>query len=279
MIDNDPVLINGQELKSKIESIRSKCLEYHQEFDKEWREKGRISYHNENHIMATLKAASFLVDAAFNRSDDPLNLKEDLEKWNQEHPSEQITENEFDYVVQIAFACHDLGNIARLDEEKISYLEKYTSDNAEERSKQIAEKIIQQSSLSDDQKRRFLSLIKHLIAQTTFQPKEQDLNQPFSIFTRVVDQIGGNLFNTQEDRVYGLIQEFVYEKETFSFIPANFFNFVRLRFPQLVNDEGKRNKILEILGKNLPVEIEGFRQDQVTITKDDLPIKPNKLKA
>lgn len=275
MIDNQPEVINGQELQSEIESIRNRCLNYHEYFDNEWKKEGRISYHNENHIRATLKTASFLVDEAFKRinSDDPLNLRKDLQKWNQLHQDEQITENEFDYVVQIAFACHDLGNITQLDENgEIVYLQGYIAAKAEERSQQIAQKIINESFLTDDQKRRFLPLVKHLIAQTTFQPTEEDLNQPFSIFTRVVDQIGGNLFNNQsiEDIVLGLVEENAYEKENFSFIPYNFFNFVRLRFPQLVSDQNKRNQILDIFGiKQLPEEIK-VNENQIKIEKKTL---------
>ncbi len=266
------------ELNQPVENIIRGCLNLHKNFDKEWKNQGRISYHNENHVRATLVAAEKLVKAAFNieNPQDPLGLKNDLNKWNELNPEGKVTEEEFLDVVRLAFSFHDLGNIAKLNEKgEIEYLDIYRAQGAEERSVQIAEKIINESSLTDDQKKRFLPLVSHLIRQTTYQPSENDKGRPFASSARVIDQVGGNLFNGQEARVLGLIEENVHESEggDFSFTPNKFFNFVRIRFPQLVDDENLRIQITQIFGVSLPEEIPNLKDQNITLTQSDLPIR------
>lgn len=173
----------------------------------------------------------------------------------------------------MAFAAHDLGNIVSGFDKNgnIIFLDKYQANGAEERSKQIAEHLISKLSLNDDQKRKFLPLIAYLIDQTKFLFDEGGENKPFARFVRVVDQIGGNLFNSQDNRVIGLIFENVFEQGTYTIKDPNyFFNFVINRFPQLVGEESKIKDILSIWGKELPQK-EIYIDKPITIKESDLP--------
>lgn len=215
-------------------------------------------------------------ESSAEENNDPLGIKGDLEKWNNEHPNLKIKDNEFSFVVRMAFAAHDLGNIASGFDENgnIVFLDKYQAKDAEERSKEIAKFLISQSSLDDDQKRRFLPLITHLIDQTKYFFDEGGKDKLFARFVRVVDQIGGNLFskdypNDQQDLSLGVLYETIYEKGESTFTPNVLFNFVVNRFPELVEDENLRNNILRIFGKSLPNKIE-YNENQITIKKEAL---------
>jgi hypothetical protein len=270
--------------KIENQELIKNCLSIHAEFDRRWKEeKGHLaSYHNENHIQATIKAATQLINKAFNGEIDPLDLRGDLQRWNQANPNAQITKSGFLEAVCLAFSMHDLGNIAcgvKFDEKgnlQLDYLDGYRAQGAEERSIQIAREIIGKSGLDEEKKRRYLPLIEYLINQTVFKPQkpsQEDKNKPFYIFVQVVDQIGGNLFNTQsrEESVFGLIEENVFEKykkgETFIFNPYRFLNFVNLRLPDLVGDE-KADMIFQAFGKEKPSMIDA-KDEQITIKPED----------
>jgi hypothetical protein len=272
------------EISFEAEKIIQLSLKFHKEFDRRWKEEKRhsASYHNENHIQATIDAATLLINKAFNRV-DPLDLRGDLQNWNQANPNAQITESEFLEAVCLAFSMHDLGNIAcglKVDEKGVlqpDYLDGYRAEGAEARSIQIAKEIIGRSELDEEKKKRYLPLIEYLIAQTVFKPQkpsQEDKNKPFYIFVQVVDQIGGNLFNTQsrKESIFGLVEENVFEKykkgETFIFNPYRFFNFVNLRLPELVGDE-EADMIFKAFEKEKPSMID-LKNEQITITPEDL---------
>ncbi|GBD34519.1 hypothetical protein HRbin35_00244 [bacterium HR35] len=235
-----------------IGKVIKESISLHQRFNKE--SKVESSFHNENHIEAVLEALEKLIIAAKN-GNDPLNIRSDLERWNKENNVEPpITLEEFWFIALIAFACHDLGNIATLENEKLIFLSQYTSKDAEERSKRIAEYLLNQTNLDETTKQIWLPLIFHLIDQTKFQP--EDTSKPFAIFVRVVDQIGGNLFNKDRTKsILGLIYEIANEgrgNETFN--PHSFYNFPYFRFQELVLDEEIRKAVLNIWEKEIKLE-------------------------
>jgi len=246
--------------KTNYQEIIVQCLGWHDEFDQRW---GKDSFHNRHHIEATMKAASTLVAKAM-EGNDPLGILQDLKDWNDKNPSSQVTNDELPTVVSLAFALHDLGNIASgLKNGKITFLDKYQANGAEERSQEIAEEVINNSKLSSNQKQRWLPLIKHLIGQTTYQPQGQE---PFGLFARVADQIGNGVLNIKRDEmVDGLLNEMVGENPDATFKPYFFYNFVHERFPQLVPDEATREKILGIWQKNLPPKKENLPSKEIKI--------------
>jgi hypothetical protein len=242
-----------------VEVLVNKALNFHKEFDKKWRENYPYSFHNQYHIKACIASIKKLLEAAL-KGKDPLGIKKDLDKWNQEHKS-NITLKDFILILILAFAFHDLGNIAEVRDGEITFLDGYKSEGAEERSKEIALKL-----MNGKIKGEWQELILHLIEETKFNITEE---RPFSILVRVIDQIGGNLFNEDRTRVLGLILELVKEKGGLTFKPYNFFNFVRIRIGELITQQEVRKSVLEIWDKDLPKPID-LPQEVKTITNENL---------
>ena len=80
---------------------------------------------------------------------------------------------------------------------------------------------------------------------------------------RVVDQIGANLLSSGDDKERGLIVEKITEFPNFQFNPNILFNFVRIRFPQLVGDKEKRKQVYKILGKKEPEKIDFYKNIEI----------------
>jgi hypothetical protein len=243
-----------------VEVLVNKALNFHKEFDKKWRENYPYSFHNQYHIKACINSIKKLFEAAL-KGEDPLRIRENLDKWNQEHKS-NISLKDFILILILAFAFHDLGNIAEVRDGEITFLDGYKSEGAEERSKEIALKLMEEKKI----KREWQELILHLIEETKFNITEE---RPFSILVRVIDQIGGNLFNEDRTRVLGLILELVKEKGKFTFNPHKFFNFVRIRIGELITQQEIRKSVLEIWGKELPKPID-LPQEDITLTPEDV---------
>ncbi len=235
--------------------ILAQCLNWHKKFKQEhWQ--GKASFHDEYHIQSTLEAVTLLIRAARKISTDPLKILADLETWNTQHPEIQITEDEFGLAARLAFACHDLGNILKttiLENNQVEpvFWQTYTAQNAEARSQAAASALIHASKLPETLKLKLLPLVNHLIDQTQFALAEP---VPFYRFAKVVDQIGNSLFTTNRECQVGLLEEMVGENPDTEINPFQFFNFARIRFPELLPDETARHQILHIWGKDLPEE-------------------------
>lgn len=242
-----------------VEVLVNKALNFHKEFDKKWRENYPYSFHNQYHIKACITSIKKLLEAAL-KGKDPLGIKKDLDKWNQEHKS-NISLKDFILILILAFAFHDLGNISEVRDGEITFLDGYKSEGAEERSKEIALKL-----MNGKIKGEWQELILHLIEETKFNITEE---RPFSILVRVIDQIGGNLFNEDRTRVLGLILELVKEKGRFAFNPYKFFNFVRIRIGELIKQPETRELVLKIWGRGLPKPID-LPQEDIALTPEDV---------
>ena len=260
--------IGENEALSPTEAIEGNYLEWYQEFDEQnWQKE--YSLHNPDHIRADFESADLLIQAALKGNDsDPLGIIKDLEAWNKDRPEAKISREELPLVVRIAFAAHDLGNIASQAKEvdgKLSldyFKDGYKAKNAEARSQQIAEQVIKASELIQDQKDRFQPLVNHLVNETKYDFGEKT---QFQVFMRVVDQIGNDLFSSNENRVIGLLMEMANENPEAVFVPDAFFNFSLRRFGELVPSEKTREAVLAIWGKDLPDEIPGLEKGKVRV--------------
>lgn len=259
------------------ERIGNQSREWHDQFDREiWGEK--LSFHNWKHVEAVEKAGTLLIEAVI-KGHDPLGLKEHIDRWNKDNPEAQIKSLEdFATIYRIAVYCHDNGNIIRqldFSDGHCSpiYLDGYTADNAENRSIEIATALIDMSSLTNEDKTRLKKIVAHLIEQTRFGYDKNDSEGklPFAKLMRVADQIGNDFFSTNEERVWGLLEEQLGEKPDSQIDPHYFFNFVLERFPQLVKDENIRNQILQIWGVSMPKERLNLPQG-IPLSKDKVPV-------
>ncbi len=238
-------------LRSTQEIVRH-CLLLHEQVDTILLQQSNDhlpAFHNQDHVQATIDAATLLVEAAHN-SNDPLHLLDDLKTWNTLHPEAAIDEPDLLKVVQLAFACHDLGNILSekntteelhqiTPKHKPNYLPHYTATGAEDRSRVLATKL--------GIKKQFIPLIQHLIDQTKPESAQIDKKLPFSQFARVVDQLGNQIFNKNRAYPAGLIAEDLKEgkprPETYN--PIFMLNFNNRNHSNLISPE-VHAKILEI---------------------------------
>lgn len=260
--------IGEQEQKdtSLVKKITDQCLVWHQEFNSAYWQK-KPSFHDQDHVLATIKAGTRLWQAACQEDRDPLEIKRNLELWNQSHPRNAVDEAELGKGMEIAFACHDLGNIAAKAKKenggvKIIFHDAYRAKGAEERSQKIAKTIIKVSDLDEELKGRLLPLVVHLIGEAVYTGGQ---DKPFGVMVRVVDQIGNDLFNANQEKAKGLLEEMRAEDAGATFNPDFFFNFARQRFPQLVASQATRQAILEIWEKSLAGEVTGLPNEQVSV--------------
>ena len=195
------------ELRQSADTIVQRSLSLHALFDEEW---GEPSYHNQYHIMATLET----IDAVFDsiHANDPLDMRTQITAWNQANPDAKI----FDQMVlrqafRIAFACHDVGNITASEpiseQGEIVFADEYQSVGAEERSKVVCKKFINDVFESHPQKTCVEVLALHIIEQTKF-GGEMHHQRPFWTLVQTIDQIGSAYFSRHqnEELVAGLIQ-------------------------------------------------------------------------
>lgn len=196
------------ELSSSVDMIVARSLYVHTLFDQEW---GKPSYHNQFHIAATLET----VDAVFDslQKDDLFGIGAQMDQWNQQNPDQHIS----DPVVlrqafRAAFACHDLGNITAdepisLDGELV-LADVYRSVGAEERSKLICKRFVDETLGEHAQKALIATLAEHIIEQTKF-GQDQFANRPFWTLVQTIDQVGSAYFSARqnEELIAGLIQE------------------------------------------------------------------------
>lgn len=248
----------------KTNEVVGVCLDAHKRFDREvWAKE--YSFHDESHISSVIASSDILIDGVMS-GDDPLDLLGDLDRWNVEHPQNVVNPSEIKDVFRLAFAMHDLGNIAeKIDENgNFVFLEKYVADKAEERSIGMVDKLLKVSGVKKEEADRLSPLIKHIIQNTVFDPEDREA--PFAIYTRVTDQIGNNYFSGKNsfDRSLSLATEIQNETKDKTFKPDEFINFTVWRFKALVPDEVKRAKILKIWNKQEVNPVAGLNDNEVS---------------
>jgi hypothetical protein len=241
-----------KDIDSLVNDLLNEAFSYYDSFDRKWKNEGNsFSFHNSSHIRAVIKTAQMLYIAAI-KGDDPLNLLNDLEKWNNAYKNTNISKEELEIILRLAFAFHDLGNIGDINTAgNFVFLNIYKAEEAEERSKKIATKLIRNSNLPEDLKKRYLPLIIEIIEQTKLNYSDDEgSDKPFAKFVRICDQIGSVLFRDDfEESIIGLNEEMKKEigKPLFSIEESRYFG--RKRFLQLIPDVKIRKRILKILNR------------------------------
>lgn len=286
-------IVEPKEVSNSQEIFNESCR-LHERFDAEvWKkdDPNRESFHNKDHLIAVREAAFTLMNGI--EKDDPLDIKGDLKKWNDEHGT-SITLLEFKEIVEEFVAIHDSGNIAgavRIAKGKIEadFLPGYTAKDAEDRSRHHADVILPAMVKDETKLKSHLPLVKHLIWQTRYMVDQADQHQPFATFARVVDQIGNDLHRYGEDEnkkvkklaaVEGLKNEWVWENSDRIESPHFMINFIDTRFPQLVPDDptNRRQRILQLWKRQMPEVDNTYAKDKVPLKVFSF-IKPARLAA
>jgi len=275
-IDSKVEFVVAKEAPSSQE-IFDQSLRWHDEFNARfWKDKE--SYHDRDHVEAADTALQLFVEEAFKENGkDPLDIKGNLKRWNENHPEAFVEEKDFAEVCKLFIGFHDNGNImedVKLVDGKWEpvYLEKgYKAEDAEDRSAKIAARVLRNLP-EKDPRHKFIPLIQQLINETKFMLTDE--KQEFALLSRVADQIGNGLFNKKGTKcVEGLRQEMVHEKPERTYYPSpDFFaNFERQRLDQLVPDTNTQTQLLDVLQKPLPEPRAGFSKDP-DIRMDSVPM-------
>ncbi len=221
-------LINNETLHAVTETLVGFSVSAHQYFVAKvwpknpnaltWKVNGVAAtpcYHSEHHIFGATYAAAAITNSIENT--DPFAIKNELQRWNEKNNSE-ITLDEFSEILQIVFATHDLGNLTKTDqitmnngEITLDYADSFQLEltTTEERSAQIALKLIAefdpQRKITEPMKR----LLKHLIMQTVFRGETTQSEEPFWLVVQTVDQIGTHYFSNYPiwQAVSGILNE------------------------------------------------------------------------
>lgn len=259
------------------EQVINNSLKRHEEFDKKWRKEHGESYHNKEHIKATLKTVDKLFDKA-EQGIDPLNIAHDIEKWNEmKRKAYEETNADVEYepitmemakdIFKQAFAEHDSGNI--MLENGVSLTE-YTAKGAEDRSKEIYHRRIYnlpESEMDHLTRDQYENLGTHVIEKTkvNFDLTGDEYDEPFWRLVAVIDQLGNRAETENEHSTDGLITEMSVENPEGTMSEYDFYNWDAIRSKKLIPDGKKRRQFYEeVLETDMPVINESFSKEKMT---------------
>jgi hypothetical protein len=273
---NHEILSNAELI---INIARVSRLAYKLFDEKVWRY--MPSFHNFDHTRAVHRTMedyfTYLKDNP--SGPDPLKIRESIIKWNEDHPTQEITFDQLELAMTVAIQCHDLGNILggieesedgeEIDGRKFRYkfLKKYyagklpnlegeqAEETAEDRSIRITKFLLQHRDLLQKEGATPIQpppaylepLACHLIDETRygFSEEKGGDQSPFAIAMRVFDQIGNYIHNFYPIYLIGLMIEMVLEYPDKVFNPHKFVNFALDRLKELLPDEDSRNEFLK----------------------------------
>ena len=221
------------------------------------------SYHNERHVSAVSDGVD-AVFAALAAGSDPFGIVPGARRWaaatGDAEPGVDVLRTAFG----VAFACHDLGNIAasaRISPEATGLgLEHarlydssalYSTPAVEIRSAAIAHALLLARSGERGEAAGLASLVEHLVLQTVFHFEKVFDDAPFWLPMQVVDMIGSYFFlsTTRFEAIAGLFAEMRVQRP--GSIPVQpFLSSLEERFEKLVADPGARREVLEIFEWN-----------------------------
>lgn len=244
------------------------------------------SYHNENHILATLASSSQAVAHVVDGT-DPFGIQEGLDKWNTTHKT-SFSLAEFEKSLQVAFACHDLGNITHTpqieykdDNVVFDYEDHYDwkPGATETRSTDIAHSLLNHflaPVLNGLAFRQIHDLVLHLIQNTIYVVENQP-TIPFWTLVQTIDQVGSYYFCKQDKDLN--TAGFMNELCAANYAPYklnHFINFVADRLVYLNPDPAIQKEIIEVFnsqGQNLEDSLQTSMvvEDRLVDYNKDIP--------
>jgi hypothetical protein len=256
-----------------VHEIRSLAVSEHERFEREVWEKlpeaavpgvSRVpSYHNGRHVAAVCDGIEAVFDA-LEAGSDPFGLVRDASRWAESTGEAEPGPEALRTAFGIAFACHDLGNIAATDRVTIGPnglgLEHarlydssalYPTPAVEIRSAAIARALLQAKGGDCGRVPALARLVEHLVLQTVFHFEKVSDSAPFWFPIQVVDMIGSYFFlrTSRLEAIAGLFAEMRVQKA--GAIPVlPFLTSLEERFERLVPDPGTRREVLEIFEWN-----------------------------
>ena len=221
------------------------------------------SYHNERHVAAVCDGIE-AVFAAFEAGSDPFGMARGARSWAESTGEREPGAESLRIAFGIAFACHDLGNIAASEQISLDGsglgLEHarlydssalYSTPAVEIRSAAIAHALLLSKGGDCGRTPALARLVEHLVLQTVFHFEKVSDAAPFWLPMQVVDMIGSYFFlsTTRFEAIAGLFAEMrVQRAGSISVLP--FLSSLEERFEKLVADPVARREVLEIFERN-----------------------------
>ncbi len=268
--DGEPFVSCAPEL---VREVRALAVAGHERFEREvWAVLPEASvpgfspapsYHNERHIAAVCDALDEVVQA-MEAGSDPFGLARDARRWAEATGEPTPGPGDLGTALGVAFACHDLGNIAAssrislheggLGLEHARYYDSsalYTTPAVEIRSAAIAHALLLARGGECGRIPALARLVEHLVLQTVFHFEKVTDEAPFWTPMQVVDMIGSYFFLSvpRHEAIAGLFAEMrVQRPGTIPVLP--FLTSLEERFERLVVDPGARRDVLAIFEGN-----------------------------
>ena len=256
-----------------VREVRALAVEGHERFEREvWSRLPEAaipgvsptpSYHNARHVAAVCDGIEAVFDA-FAEGSDPFGLARDARRWAEEEGGPEPPPGSLRTAFGIAFACHDLGNIASSDrvdrrdgglglEHARTYDSSalYGTPAVEVRSAAIARALLASEGGDCGRIPALSRLVEHLVLQTVFHFEKVSDGAPFWFPMQVVDMIGSYFFlaGSRLEAIAGLFAEMRVQKP--GAIPVlPFLASLEERFERLVPDPGARREVLGIFERN-----------------------------
>ena len=251
-------VINNKERRLTHEDLINIPLNYHKIFSEKWKIKYGPDFHNKKHIQTLLMVSERYLKKCEDGK-DPLNVLKSIEAWNKKNSGFDLNLEKFKKAAALAFAWHDMGNIAsdvNFENDTPEYLDNYTSGKltvngtektAEERSADIFLKVLEQSDIDDDEKKLYEKLVPELILLSEYR-EDVPIEEDFSLFVAAVDQLGNSYLNDDKDKLRGLIYEFAYEfgEDVYQINPLFVVRFAENRTKAMLGDDA--GSFLQMIG-------------------------------
>jgi hypothetical protein len=221
------------------------------------------SYHNERHVAAVCDGVE-AVFAALQAGIDPFGIARDARRWAESTGEPEPDLEALHIAFGVAFACHDLGNIAasgRITEgglglglEHARFYDSsalYGTPAVEIRSAAIARALLESKGGPCGRVPALARLVEHLVLQTVFHFEKVSDEAPFWSPMQVIDMIGSYFFLSvpRLEAIAGLFAEMrVQRPGSIPVLP--FLTSLEERFEKLVADPGARRDVLAAFETN-----------------------------
>ncbi len=221
------------------------------------------SYHNDRHVAAVCDGAEAVFEA-LQAGSDPFGIAREARRWAESTGEPEPGPDALRTAFGVAFACHDLGNIAAstrisldghgLGLEHARFYDSsalYSTPAVEIRSAAIAHALLVSKGGDCGRVPALARLVEHLVLQTVFHFEKVSDDAPFWSPMQVIDMIGSYFFLSvpRLEAIAGLFAEMrVQRPGSIPVLP--FLTSLEERFEKLVADPGARRDVLAAFEKN-----------------------------
>lgn len=256
-----------------VREVRALAVAGHERFEREvWRTLPAAavpgvsptpSYHNERHVAAVCDGIEAVFEALAAGS-DPFGIGREARRWAESTGEPAPGFEDLRIAFGVAFACHDLGNIAASSritmdgnglglEHALLYDSSalYATPAVEIRSAAIAQALLERKGGACGRVPALARLVEHLVLQTVFHFEKISDDAPFWFPVQVVDMIGSYFFlsTSRLEAIAGLFAEMrVQRPGSIPVLP--FLTSLEERFEKLVSDPGARREVLAAFETN-----------------------------